>query len=239
MKIQTLSLMSLMTVVALTSVLSGCLQTRSAVKEQEEKQVMRKQVTNLQQATADVNSRFNEIDDDLRKTTGRIEALDSRLTQIKERAEKNDFALENKLKEQDTKFAAFREEMQKMQAELSEAKAAVAAAHEAIQAGAAAGSKSGKSGGDGKGEKNTFPTGEAKFEQKDWRDAIFAYEEYRKNYPKGRQFVAATYKIGICFQELGMNDDAKLFYEEVIAKAPKSKEAERAKARLKSLAKKK
>lgn len=215
--------------------LTACLQTRGGVKEQDEKQVIRKQVSSLQQATADVNSRFGDVDEDLRKTNGKIETLDARMTQIKDRAEKNDFALETKLKEQDAKFAAFREELQKMQLELNEAKATAQAAQAAIQAGAASGASSSS----GDKEKNTFPAAEAKFEQKAWRDAIFAYEEYRKNYPKGRQFVAATFKIGVCFQELGMNDDAKLFYEEVIGKAPKSKEAGYARSRLKALSKKK
>ncbi len=213
--------------------LSGCLETRSGVKEIEEKQVLRKQVSTLQQSTADVNSRFGEIDEELRRTNGRTESLDARMTQIKDRAEKNDFALEGKLKEQDTKLAAFREEMVKMQADMNEMRASNQALQTALQAGAAAGGGSSASSGD----KNAFDRAEAKFDSKAWRDAIFAYEEYRKASPKGKHFTAATYKIGVCFQELGMLDDAKLFYEEAIAKSPKSKEADRARSRLKGLAK--
>jgi TolA-binding protein len=214
---------------------SGCLQTRSNLKEQEEKQVLRKQVVNLQQTTADVSSKFNEVDEDLRKTNGRIEALDARMTQIKDRAEKNDFALESKFKEQDTKFQAFREELQKMQAELLEVKASNAALQAAFQSG---GAPSGSSGGKNS-DKNPFELGDSRFEQKAWREAIFAYEDYRKSYPKGKNFGAATYKIGVCFQELGMLDDAKPFYDEVISKFPKSKEADRARSRLKAMSKKK
>lgn len=214
--------------------LTGCLETRSGVKEIEEKQVLRKQVTNLQQTSADVTSRFSEIEDDLRKANGRNETLDARMTQIKDRAEKNDFALEGKLKEQDAKFTAFREEMVKMQTELNELKASNLALQSAIQAGASVG---GGSSSAGSSEKNPFERGEAKFEAKAWRDAIFAYEEYRKANPKGKSFTAATYKIGVSFQELGMMDDAKLFFEEAIAKSPKSKEADRARTRLKALSK--
>jgi TolA-binding protein len=214
---------------------SGCLQTRANLKEQEEKQVLRKQVVNLQQSTADVSSKFNEVDEDLRKTNGRIEALDARMTQIKDRAEKNDFALESKFKEQDTKFQAFREELQKIQAELLEVKASNAALQAAFQAGGAtSGSGSSKN-----SDKNPFELGDTRFEQKAWREAIFAYEDYRKSYPKGKNFGAATYKIGVCFQELGMLDDAKPFYDEVISKFPKSKEADRARSRLKAMSKKK
>lgn len=219
--------------------LSGCLETRTGAKEQEEKQVLRKQVSTLQQSTADVNSRFNEIDDELRKNSGRTEALDARVTQIKDRAEKNDFALESKLKDQDTKFTAFREELAKMQTEVNELRASNQALQAALQAGlSSAGSSGANSGGSSAAsDKNPFDRGEAKFEAKSWRDAIFAYEEYRKAYPKGKNFTTATYKIGVSFQELGMNDDAKLFYEEVISRGPKSKDADRARSRLKALAK--
>ena len=225
-------------------VLPGCLQTRTGVKEQEEKQVIRKQVATLQQTTADVNQRFTDLEEDMRKHNGRFEATDARITQIKDRAEKNDFALEAKIKEQDQKFVAFREELEKMKAELTESRASLANAQAALQAIAASGSsgasiQTATSGGGAKGEKNPFEIGEAKFEAKSYRDAIFSYEEYRKTYPKGKAFIASTYKIGICFQELGMAEDAKPFYEEVIAKAPKSKEADRARARLKALGKKK
>jgi TolA-binding protein len=227
---------SLILALALTAMAtSGCLQTRSNIKEQEEKQVLRKQVVNLQQTTADVSSKFNEIDEDLRKTSGRIEALDARMTQIKDRAEKNDFALEAKFKEQETKFQAFREELQRMQADLLDTKASNAALQAAIQSGGAASG----SGGGKNSDKNPFELGENRFEQKSWREAIFAYEDYRKSYPKGKSFGAATYKIGVCFQELGMLDDAKPFYDEVISKFPKSKEADRARSRLKAMSKKK
>lgn len=221
--------------ILLAGLLSGCLQTRSNLKEQEEKQVLRKQVVNLQQTTADVNSKFNEVDEDLRKVSGRIEALDTRMTQIKDRAEKNDFALESKFKEQDAKFQAFREELQKLQSELMEVKASNQALQAALQSGAVS-----AGGGGGKAsEKNPFELGESRFEQKAYREAIFAYEDYRKHNPKGKNFGPATYKIGVCFQELGMLEDAKPFYDEVISKFPKSKEADRAKSRLKAISKKK
>lgn len=221
-----------MATLALLAGLTACLETRSGVKEVEEKQVLRKQVSTLQQSTADVTSRFNEIEDDLRKTNGRTEALDARMTQIKDRAEKNDFALESKLKEQDAKFTAFREELTKMQTEINE----VRAANQALQAGLQAGASAGAVPSD-KAEKNPFDRGEAKFEAKSWRDAIFAFEEYRKANPKGKNFTTATYKIGVSFQELGMNDDAKLFYEETVSRSPKSKDADRARTRLKAIAK--
>ncbi len=73
------------------------------------------------------------------------------------------------------------------------------------------------------------------FESKKWEDAVLAFEEYRKNHPKGQEYPEATLKIGMCFQNMNLKDDAKAFYKEVIEKFPKSKEASTAKTKLKKL----
>jgi TolA-binding protein len=219
--------------------LLGCLQTRGGVKEADEKQQIRKQVQNLQQTTADVNSRFNDIDEEFRKTYGRVEQIDVRLTQIKERAEKNDFALEAKVKEQDQKLAAYREELTKLASDLAEMRGQLEAARQALLSGATAAAGAATSGGAAAPAKNSYELALSKFEAKAWRDAILAFEDYRKTYPRGKNIIPATYRIGLCFQELGMNDEAKAFFEEVIQKAPNSKEAGFSKTRLKELSAKK
>ncbi|MBK9294536.1 MAG: tetratricopeptide repeat protein [Oligoflexia bacterium] len=42
----------------------------------------------------------------------------------------------------------------------------------------------------------------------------------------------ATYKIGLCFTELGLKKDAKEFYKDVIEKYPKTSWAKKAKYRI-------
>lgn len=214
--------------------LSGCLQTRNSAKEIEEKQVLRKQVTNLQQTTAEVNAKFNEIDEDLRKMFGRIEQVDSRVAGLKEGAEKSGQTLESRVKELEANTVLIREELGRLSKdvtkELLETKAMVQSALQLVQGGS--GSATGAV-----DKKDPFRYAEAKFEAKSYREAIFAYEEYRKAFPKGKNVTQATYKIGVSFQELGLNEDAKLFFEEVIAKAPKSKEAGLSRNRLKAIAK--
>ena len=73
------------------------------------------------------------------------------------------------------------------------------------------------------------------FNNKKWEDAILAYEDYRKHNPKGAEYAEATLKIGMCFQNMSLKDDAKVFYKEVVEKFPKSKEASVAKSKLKKL----
>ena len=225
-----------------TLAMTSCLETRSDQKEVDEKQVMRKQVANLQQSTADVNARFQDLEDDNRKHSGRLEALETKQQQLSQQMNsKMDKAgsaqLDAKLKEKDD---IYHEEFLKLRTELDQVKNDLAAMREqqsraaqaeaAAQATAAAASQA--------AAKNPFEAAEGRFEAKKWKEAILDYEKYRKANPKGKHFATATLKIGQSFQELGLMDDASAFYEEVVAKFPKSKEATKANSRLKKLKKK-
>ncbi|MCB0394302.1 MAG: tetratricopeptide repeat protein, partial [Bdellovibrionales bacterium] len=77
-----------------------------------------------------------------------------------------------------------------------------------------------------------FAQADSLFEAKDWKKAIVAYEKYRETYPKGRFWGEATYKIGVCFQELGLKPDAKTFFQLVVNREPTSTAARKAKYRL-------
>lgn len=211
--------------------LSGCqLDTRSGVREQDEKQVIRKQVANLQATTADVNSRFQDLEDEVRKTNGRLEAVETRLQQAqaqsKSNSDKGSQALDNKIKDNDT---GYREEFTKLQTQVDTLKAQLDSARAADSAASATAAASAK--------KDPFAAAEEKYDKKDYKEAILDYERYRKANSKGKQFSTATYKIGSAFQELGMIDEARAFYEEVVSKFPKSKDAARAKTKLTKLTK--
>ncbi len=77
--------------------------------------------------------------------------------------------------------------------------------------------------------------GDKAYDKKEWEDAILAYEEYRKKNPKGSDYAHATFRIGLSFQNMGLKDDAKAFFKEVVEKYPKTKEADLAKGKLKKL----
>lgn len=83
--------------------------------------------------------------------------------------------------------------------------------------------------------KNAFEIAEDKFKASQWRSAVLSYQDYRTKNPRGSFYAEATYKIGVCFQELKAPGDAKAFYKEVIAKFPKSDAARRASYRLKRI----
>jgi TolA-binding protein len=212
--------------------LAGCLQTRDTQKEHEEKQVLQKQLSTLQTTSADSHVRFQDLDEENRRLAGRVEALEMKLAQFSSKNEKSSGAVEAKLKENNE---IYKEEFAKIGVELTQIKEQILALqNEGRRAAESAISAKGS-----EGTKDGFKAGEGKFEKKNWKEAILDYERYRAQHPKGKQFSAATYKIGVCFQELGLSEEAKAFYEEVIAKFPKTKDAEKATTRLKALNKKK
>jgi TolA-binding protein len=202
---------------------AGCLQTRNSVKEQEEKQVLRSTVATLQRTSADINGRFQEVDEDIRESKGRIEVLENVFQQSQAAAEKNRLSLETKMTSNDT---VYREEFAKLSAEIDSLKTMIAG----LQQSAPTASRA-----SGETTVALFAEADSSFGAKRWKDAILEFEKYRKTYPKGKQFPEATYKIGVSFQELGMLEEAKAFYDEVIAKFPKSREAGKSATRLKSL----
>jgi TolA-binding protein len=82
-----------------------------------------------------------------------------------------------------------------------------------------------------------FDVAEDLFAKKDWKRAILNYQKFRESNPRSKKVPEAIYKIGVSFQELGMKDEARTFFDEVIAKFPNSAEAKKARTRLKSVKK--
>ncbi len=215
---------------------AGCLQTREDQKEQEEKQVIRKEVSTLQQSTADTSSRFQDLEDEVRKVNGRVEVLEAKFQQQSVKLDKSHTAADAKTKETDQ---AFREEFTKISASLAQVIEKMSVLQTQVdelkktqQARAEAETAKAQS-----AEKNPLAAAQEHFNKKKWKEAILSYEHYRAQNPNGRSFCSATYKIGLSFQEMGNHEDAKSFFEEVIAKCPKTDDAAKAEARLKKMKK--
>ena len=224
--------------------MSGCLETRSSMHEQDEKVVIRSQVASLQKNTADINSRFQDIEDDIRRLSGKAEGTDNRIGKLDAKIEKQEAIAGQREREREEKLAAYREDITRLNSEVEQLKsqlsaqndqqkraAELAASAQSAQAAAAQASSE-------KSAKNPYAAAQEKFDKKNWKEAILDFEKYRKGNPKGKNFATATYKIGVSFQELGLADDAQAFFEEVVSKFPKSHDAELANKRLKGLKKK-
>jgi len=84
-------------------------------------------------------------------------------------------------------------------------------------------------------KKTRFYIGEAYFGEKEYATAALEYSEFKKHYPKDALASLATLKQGMAFKNLQKSKEAKLFFQEVVDKYPKSPSAQKAKAELKKM----
>lgn len=210
--------------------LTACetLMTRSDVREVEQKQRMQDQVVTLQRTTADTNNRFADIESDLRSLNGRVEVVENRLGQNSQEREKTKGLIEQHSTENSKKIQILQDEISKLHEQLDAMNAEI----NAIKT-AAAEAQTEKA----IPKKDLYEIAEELYQKKDWRKAILNFQRFRDSNPKHKLFADATFKIGVSFQELGMKDEARTFYDEVIAKFPNSSESKKARSRLKSLKK--
>jgi TolA-binding protein len=199
--------------------------TREGLREQDQKKEISDRVTNLQKSTADVNNRFSEIESDLREVHGRVEVVENRMSQNTAAAEKSKKVSDEQVAEMQKKLVILQEEIAKIQDQITSLASDLVSAKSANLGERA----------DSKSDKNLYDAGEDLFEKKEWRKAILSYQKFRELKPKDKKIPDVIYKIGVSFQELGMKDEAKTFYEELSSKYPNSIEAKRAKIRLKKI----
>lgn len=221
-------------VILFSMTILGCLKTRSEVKDSETRQAVQQQVVSLQKNTADSSNHFSELEEQMRALNGRTEVLENRLSVKGQETDRDKKTLVDQNAELYRKVNILQESLGKMEQQINVLSTQMtvleaqnqAQANSRVAAPVAAVSK-----------KNSFETAQEHFSQKEWKKAILNYEKYREESPKGKQIAEATFKIGVSFQELGLKDEAKTFFEEVIARFPKSEDAKRAKTRLKGLKK--
>ena len=77
--------------------------------------------------------------------------------------------------------------------------------------------------------------GESFYALQEFDEAIWEFNVVRKNYPEGDKVPAAWLKMGYAFVEQGNRVDARLILQEVINQYPQSKEAEKARKKIRSL----
>jgi tol-pal system protein YbgF len=84
-----------------------------------------------------------------------------------------------------------------------------------------------------KNEDATFMRGSSYYKLKQYKKAIVDFSKFPEKYSKSSKTPEAMYKIGLCFDALGMKEDARGFYQEIVEKYPKSPEAKKAKKKAK------
>ena len=224
MKVKIFFFLSLILVLSGLLLSSGCLMTRADVEQAENDKKMADQVSLLQKDKADQVSQLSDVNEQIRQMSGRIEVLENQLSVALHEKKRIEETSDKALSDRDLKLAILQEAITKQETQLTMIQAELA-------------SKGSKKNEDPKQKKSTnaFVVAETLFKQKEWKEAILNYQKYSERTPNGRFAPDATYKIGVCFQELGMNEEAKTFYDDVILKFPASEAAKAARARLKKI----
>ncbi len=219
--------------------MTSCLQTREDIKEIEAANAMKDQVSSLQKNNADASTRMEELLEQNRTLTGRLEELEHRLKKNEEQEGSGKEGLNQTLEESKRNNQLLQESVSKLENQLQGLQ------EEIIALRTKESTKSKNENGDRKNndqkKKETEKDSEllesalTHFQEKRWKEAILNFDQYREKNPKGKFAAEATYKTGVCFQELGMTEEAKVFFQEVIAKYPKSDMSKKAQYRLKTI----
>jgi len=82
-------------------------------------------------------------------------------------------------------------------------------------------------------EDATFYRAESYFKLKQYKKAIVDYSRFPEKFTRSKRMPSVLFRIGSSFDALGMKEDAKGFYQELIDKFPKTSEAKKARSKLK------
>jgi len=222
--------MRVFAIAAMMLMTSGCLKTWNDVREDESGTRTRPAATKeAPPAPNTPASRFEEVDEQMRALNGRVESVESAVQQLHS-SRQGQADSETRLQQSlDQKLQIFEDAIRKIEGQIAQLTEEIAKLKEPPPQPAASAS--------GGAKRTPYDDGEDHFGAKRWKEAIVAYQKYRDSYPKGKMYPDATYKIGVCFQELGLKDESIPFFEEVMTKFPSSKEGKKAAYRLKSVKK--
>ncbi len=234
---------------------SGCLQTRSDAGAAAQSQVYHKK--NADNQTAEKNNSENsqpqkvdDRDETIRTLNGRVESLEAQIEQINKDKVKSANSTENqKMVLLQEALAKMELQLQKLEGEKPSSSPTAKSSDAELMANIKDSKKENKTDSKKSSLKkeidvpakklSAFESAEEFFQKKEWKKAILSFQSHVEEYPKSKSVPEAKYKIGVCFQELGLKDEASAFYEEVIAQYPKTEAGKKSKLRLTGLHSKK
>lgn len=213
--------MKLLFPVIMVSILSGCISLKvrdSKVKKESAAVVM------LRQQNAELKAKNLDYEEQFRVSTGKIEELEIRLRRSGDSSQKRLGEESQQLQAYKDSVAELVEEKKKLENEVLMWKEK----HKSAKRAAVSAKRTAK---------EHLTQGNKFFDSKKWSEAASEYQSYREKArsKKTQDYALSTYKIGVCFQELGLKKEAKTFYKSVISKYKGQKAAKYAKYRLDNL----
>lgn len=209
--------LSLASCVTLKTRTEGASKRRVAPKESPLLQSLRMQ-------NADLKAKNLAYEEQFRMNTGKIEELEIINSRLNDSSTK-------RLGEENQELQAYKESVSELLAEKKKLEAEVLllkeenkkARNEVIAAK--------------RTSKEHLDVGDKLFDDRKWSEAAAEYQAFREKTKnqKSDDYALATYKIGVCFQELGLKSEAKTFYKSVLRKHKGKKAAKFAQYRLENL----
>lgn len=221
--------------------LSSCLKTRSELGGDYQSQVYsKKQAENQKNAANEPQEvKIDEKDELIRTLNGRVESLENQIQQMQKAYVQDP---------NNQKIVLLQESLVKMQAQMEKLEADLAISK--------LGSSSSSSAHDNKPAPNSsdakvppvkgappqaagknsgaFDSAQEYFAKKDYKNAILDYQKFVDANAKSKNKLVpeAKYKIGLCFEAMGLKDEATSFYEEVAAQHGNTEFGKKAKAKV-------
>ncbi|MES2802880.1 MAG: tetratricopeptide repeat protein [Bdellovibrionota bacterium] len=222
--------------------LSSCLKTRSELGEGYQSQVYSKKQADNQKQTANEPAEIVKVDEKdelIRTLNGRVESLENQISQLQKANQENPDA---------QKIQLLQESLVKMEAQLAKLETETAIAKTATPTATHANAPASNS-SDAKvppvkgapkantqpgGKNAAFDTAQDFFAKKDFKNAILEYQKFvdANTKSKNKLVPEAKYKIGLCFEAMGLKDEAQSFYEEVAAQHGATEFGKKAKAKV-------
>lgn len=228
--------------ILISLILTSCLRTRSDISEQDQNYAYGKKnadnQTQAQTATAASqdsvvqNTVIDEKDELIRNLNGRVETLENQLAEMNKQKEEASA-------QEGQKMTLLQEALTKMEAQIAKLEAGQSAliATEGSKDNSLKSSDETSEADKGVKKLNAYDAAQQYFVKQEWKKAILNFQKYTDESPKGKNVADSKYKIGVCFQELGMKEEAMAFYEEVVANYSKTEAGKKSKARLAKLKK--
>ncbi|MBL7717150.1 MAG: tetratricopeptide repeat protein [Bdellovibrionales bacterium] len=227
--------------VGLALVASGCLKTRSQLRADDEDNPA-PQEAQVRDVTPKADYLVDEMKAEITRMTGRIEDLERAQKQGKdEPAAKEEMKkLENRIVELEQAQASMLAELKKLQGTIPQKENPelfdkAKAEHKAGKCNDAVETLNEylKAQKPKYAEEATFMRGDCYLTLKQYKKAILDFSKFQEKFTTSKKLPQALLKIGQSFEGMGMKDDAKGFYQELVEKFPKSPEAAKVKKKAK------
>ncbi|MCC7441770.1 MAG: tetratricopeptide repeat protein [Bdellovibrionales bacterium] len=235
-------LLALSLVLLFSLPLSGCLKTRSQLREDDP---MAAGIPNQPEPVRDRGGYVvDELKSEITRLTGRIEDMERELKDQQEANEERGKGpdaedLEKRIVELENAQAAMLEAIRKIEksAPPPDAGDSFEKAKDAYRSKDYEGAINHlnvylRNSGAKNAEEATFLRGESYFSLKQYKKAIIDYSKFPEKFNRSRLLPEALWKIGQCFDSLGMREDAQAFYQELVDKFPKSGRTDQARRKL-------